>query len=81
MTEKKEPNFEQSLARMDEIIEKLERGDAALEDSMKLYEEGTRLAHRCETLLRKAEQHVSKLTKTPDGSVEAIKMEGNDVEA
>jgi exodeoxyribonuclease VII small subunit len=85
MSEKKTPkggaSFEQDIARLDEIVAALERGDAPLEESMKLYEEGARLAIRCETSLKQAEQRVLKLTKTPEGTIEAIKMEVNDSEA
>ncbi|MDR0325616.1 MAG: exodeoxyribonuclease VII small subunit [Oscillospiraceae bacterium] len=69
MAEKK-PDFEQSVNRLNEIIRALERGDTPLEDSIKLFEEGAKLAGHCETLLRKAEQRVSKLVKTGDTVIE-----------
>jgi exodeoxyribonuclease VII small subunit len=65
MAEKK-PDFEQSVTRMNEIIRTLERGDTPLADSIKLFEEGAKLAGHCETLLEKAEQRVVKLVKTGD---------------
>lgn len=65
MAEKK-PGFEEAVARMNEIIRALERGDTPLEDSIKLFEEGAKLAGHCETLLQKAEQRVTKLSKTGD---------------
>lgn len=73
--------FEQDIARLDEIVGALERGDAPLEESMRLYEEGARLAVRCEKALKQAEQRVLKLAKTSEGTVEAIRMEANDNEA
>ena len=60
--------FEASMARLEQIVRELEKGDAPLEDAMKLFEEGTALAKICNTLLSNAEQHVVKLSKGPDGA-------------
>ena len=65
MAEKK-PDFEQSVARLNEIIRALERGDTPLEASINLFEEGAKLAGHCEVLLQKAEQRVTKLVKNGD---------------
>ncbi|MDR0249631.1 MAG: exodeoxyribonuclease VII small subunit [Oscillospiraceae bacterium] len=62
--------FEQSLARLEEITAKLERGDAPLEESVKLYEEGSALAVECEKILADARQHVALLATNADGVVE-----------
>jgi exodeoxyribonuclease VII small subunit len=59
----KKPDFEQSVTRMNEIIHALERGETPLEDSIKLFEEGAKLAGHCQSLLTKAEQRVTKLVK------------------
>ena len=67
MAGKKKLTFEQAMARLDEIVTTLERGDAPLEDAMKLFEEGTKLIGDCRTALDKAEQQVVKLMKGPDG--------------
>jgi exodeoxyribonuclease VII small subunit len=64
---KNEVNFEQSMKRLEEIVQKLERGDAPLEESLALFEEGTALIARCGKLLDKAEQRVVMLTKGADG--------------
>ncbi len=66
----KKQSFEEAVTRINEIIRALERGDTPLEDSIKLFEEGAKLAGTCETLLQKAEQRVTKLTKTPENTVE-----------
>jgi exodeoxyribonuclease VII small subunit len=66
----KKKTFEESVGRINEIIRGLERGDTPLEDSIKLFEEGAKLAGYCETLLRTAEQRVAKLTKTAENTVE-----------
>ena len=59
----KKPNFEESVNRMNEIIRALERGETPLDDSIKLFEEGAKLAGHCQSLLSKAEQRVTKLVK------------------
>lgn len=60
--------FEQKMARLEEIVAKLEKGDAQLGDSLRLFEEGTRLIVACREELDKAEQQVVKLMKGPDGA-------------
>ena len=61
--------FEQALARLDEIVKLLERGDAPLDTSLKLFEEGTALVKRCSQALDKAEQKVTILMKSDTGEV------------
>ena len=67
MAEKK-LSFEQSIGRLQEIVATLERGDAPLADSLKLFEEGTKLVSSCSAMLDQAEQKVVKLVKSADGS-------------
>ena len=55
--------FEDNIARLEEIVTALEKGDAKLADSLKLFEEGTKLMHDCGAMLDKAEQKVAKLSK------------------
>lgn len=64
----KKVSFEEKLARLEEIVAALEKGDAPLADSLKLFEEGTKLAAACSDELDKAEQQVVKLTKASDGT-------------
>ena len=61
-------NFEQSLARLDEIVRRMERGDVALDEALSLFEEGTSLAKSCNKLLDEAELKVVQLTKGADGT-------------
>ena len=61
-------SFEQALKRIDEIVKNLERGDAALEQSLALFEEGTALIRNCGKMLDDAEQKVVKLRKGEDGA-------------
>lgn len=64
---KKEPTFEEALARLETIVRSMERGDVALEESMKLFEEGTGLVQKCSKLLDQAELKVVQLSKGADG--------------
>ena len=66
MTAKK--TFEENMARLEQIVTLLEKGDAQLTDSLTLFEEGTKLIAQCRTELDKAEQQVVKLMKGPDGA-------------
>ena len=54
--------FEKALAELEQIVQKLERGDVALEESVTIYERGEALKRRCEELLRLAEARVEKIT-------------------
>ena len=58
-----EIKFEAALKRLEEIADKLERGDIPLEDSLKLYEEGQKLIKLCREKLSKAEAKVKELIK------------------
>ncbi|MGI6027280.1 MAG: exodeoxyribonuclease VII small subunit [Candidatus Scatomorpha sp.] len=74
MAEKKK-TFEDSLSRLGEIVRSLERGDAPLADSLKLFEEGAGLITACTKELDDAEQKVVKLRKGPDGEPEELPFE------
>ena len=69
---KKQPDFEASLKRLEEIVAALEKGDASLSDSMALFQEGTGLIKACGTMLDEAEQQVVRLKKGPDGAPEEL---------
>ena len=62
-------SFEESLKKLEEIVAKLERGDLSLEDSVRLFEEGTRLSAECRKQLEDAEGKVELLVKQRDGSM------------
>ncbi len=66
MAEKK-MNFEASMQRLSEIVARLEKGEAALDESLKLFEEGAGLIAGCQKQLDQAEQKVMKLRKGDDG--------------
>ena len=69
-------SFEESLKKLETIVEKLEKGDLALEDSLKLFEEGVGLSAACKKELDEAEGKVQKLVKQRDGSLKAEPFEG-----
>ena len=60
--------FEQSMQRLEQIVRSLERGDAALEESLKLFQEGTELVRSCQKLLDDAQMQVKMIMTAPDGS-------------
>jgi len=59
--------LENSLKRLEEIVEKLENGDASLDDAMVLYEEGIQISKGCAEKLKAAELKIKKLSKDVDG--------------
>lgn len=60
--------FEESMARLEQIVRSMERGDVALEESLKLFQEGTDLVRRCQKILDEAQLQVKKIMTAPDGS-------------
>ena len=59
---------EASMTRLEQIVRTMERGDAALEESLKLFQEGTELIRNCQKLLDDAQLQIKKITTSPDGS-------------
>ena len=59
--------FETALAELESIVEKLEKGAVALEESIKIYERGEALKAHCDKLLKNAEMRIEKITLGPDG--------------
>jgi len=64
MGKSEEKTFEKAVARIDEIVTSLEKGDAQLDKSLLLFEEGVKLIEECGTMLDKAEQKVVSLQKS-----------------
>ena len=62
MAARKKVDFETSMLRLEEIVVLLERGEAPLEEAMKLFEEGAKLLRECTAQLDAAEQKVTLLT-------------------
>lgn len=60
--------FEQNMQRLEQIVRAMERGDVPLEESLKLFQEGTGLVEACGKLLDDAELQVKKIVTAADGS-------------
>jgi len=60
--------FEQALKQLEEIVQRLEKGQVDLEDSITIYERGTALKAHCEAKLRDAEARIEKIVITPAGA-------------
>ena len=63
-----EMTFEEAMRELEEVLGQLERGDVALDDSIKLYERGAALKARCETKLKEAEEKVAAITLDGEGN-------------
>ena len=63
----KKKTFEQSMSRLVEIVTALEKGDAPLEESLALFQEGTRLISACGKALDQAQQQLKLLVQGEDG--------------
>jgi len=70
MAEKNKMTFESAMERLEQIAQLLERGDAPIEESLSLYEEGAKLLKYCSGILEKAEQKVSLITRNMAGEPE-----------
>lgn len=60
--------FEENMQRLEQIVRAMERGDVPLEESLKLFQEGTKLVESCGKLLDKAELQVRKIVPAADGT-------------
>jgi exodeoxyribonuclease VII small subunit len=63
-----EMSFEEAMAELEAVVSQLERGDVALEDSIRLYERGAALKKRCEEKLKEAEEKVAQITLDDEGN-------------
>ena len=64
----KNKTFEESMVRLEQIVRAMERGDVPLEESLKLFQEGTDLVRSCGKLLDDAQLQVNKIMTAADGS-------------
>ena len=64
----KNASFESNMQRLEQIVRAMERGDVPLEESLKLFQEGTDLVRSCNQLLEQAQLQVKKIMTAPDGS-------------
>ena len=63
-----EMNFETAMAELQGVVERLERGEVALDESIKLYERGAALKARCDHKLKEAEEKVAAITLDEAGN-------------
>ncbi len=77
---KENKTFEENLQRLEVIVRAMERGDVALEESLKLFQEGTELVRQCGKLLDDAQLQVKKVMTAADGTpvLEDFSDEQND---
>ena len=73
--ESKEVPFEAALKKLETIVENLENGELSLEDALKAYEEGVRMANFCTKRLTEAEKKVEVLMKTNPGKFKTAPFE------
>lgn len=64
----KNMSFEESMQRLEQIVRTMERGEVALEESLKLFQEGTELVRKCTELLDEAQLQIKKITVDSDGT-------------
>jgi len=63
-----EMSFEQAMKELESVVDRLERGDVALEESIALYDRGAKLKKRCEDELKRAEEKVAAITLDAEGN-------------
>jgi exodeoxyribonuclease VII small subunit len=68
-------SFEQSLKRLEEIVESLEEGNVPLDEAVALYEEGIQLSKDCAGTLKATELKIKKLTKDISGQLEITDLD------
>lgn len=68
-----ELSFEDALARLEAIVQQLERGDVPLERSIDLYAEGDRLRAQCQKRLESAQARIEQIVAAPDGVAAGVK--------
>ena len=76
MMEEKEMSFEEAMARLEKIVKQLETGEGSLDEAMRLFEEGSKLAGKCTSMLDEAEQKVTRLIAA--GSREEVPFEAEE---
>ena len=64
--------FEAALAELEQIVDHLEKGAVALDESIRLYERGEALKKRCDELLKNAEMRIEKITLAADGGFKGM---------
>ncbi len=74
MATKKEASFEESLAELEEIVNRMETGEPSLADLMDNYSRGIRLSQKCMKALERAEKTMDLLIREGKGETEALEL-------
>ncbi len=69
------PSFEEQLTQLEAVVDRLEKGELSLEESVRLYEQGVQLSGACKRELDAAEGRILVLAEGPSGKVQAARME------
>jgi len=67
-------SFEEAMAKLEEIIQKMDSSEVKLEDAVSLYEEGVKLKKICEEKLQSAKMKIEKITLSPNGKISTEKF-------
>jgi exodeoxyribonuclease VII small subunit len=70
--------FEEHLTQLETVVERLERGDLTLDESVRLFEEGMKLSQACKAELEQAEGRVQVLVEGKGGKMQVAEMETDD---
>jgi exodeoxyribonuclease VII small subunit len=73
-------SFEERLTALEAVVERLERGELTLEESVRLFEEGVHLSNACKLEWEKAEGRIQVLVETQGGGVQVAEMDLEDEE-
>jgi exodeoxyribonuclease VII small subunit len=73
MSENAEPSFEEALKSLEDVVHKLESGDAPLDESIALYEKGQKLRAICQARLDAAQARIEAIVMGPDGSAQGTR--------
>ncbi len=71
-------SFEASLTALEKAVDNLESGDLSLEESLKCFEQGVKMATRCQKYLNDVETRVEILLKEKDGSLSVVEDAGDE---
>ncbi len=79
-------NFEEQLTQLETVVERLERGDLSLDESVRLFEDGMKLSSACKQELEQAEGRIQVLVESKGGKMKPADLElepteSDDIEA
>jgi exodeoxyribonuclease VII small subunit len=74
------PKFEEQLGALEAVVERLERGELSLDESVRLFEEGIHLSNACKLELEKAEGRIQILVETQGGGVQVAELDEEDAD-